>query len=128
MPALGFKSGFQCVVFLFESVERVQSLKYLFGFNTFFTWNVPWHVAVTTSPFNWIVTSRFSKYAYEVAYIKQVSGPASRLMPLKRCQLPVLDPSSNGIGGNAEEPTGFRDRNSAGRGSGRICHQSLFLR
>jgi len=70
MPALGFKSGFQCVVFLFKSVERVQSFKNLFGFNAFFIWNVPWHVAVTTMAVRGILTSGFSKHTYEIADVK----------------------------------------------------------
>ena len=70
MPALGFKSGFQCVVFLFESVERVQSLKNLFGFNTFFIWNVPWHVAVTTGLLSLILAIWLSEAADEIAHIK----------------------------------------------------------
>ena len=41
--------------------------------------------------------------------------------------MPFFNPSSNGVGGHAEKPAGFRNRDSAGSGSRRICHQFCFL-
>ena len=70
MAALGFKSGFQGVVFLFKFVERVQSFEKLLIFRTFSIWNVPWHVAVTTSAFSLVLTIRLPEDADEIADIK----------------------------------------------------------
>ncbi len=70
MAALGFKSGFQGVVFLFEFMERVQSFENLLSFNTFSIWNVPWHVAVTTSASSLVLTVWLPKDADEIADIK----------------------------------------------------------
>lgn len=128
MAALGFKSGFQGVVFLFEFMERVQFFENLLIFNTFSIWNVPWHVAVTTSVLSLILAIRLSEDADEIADIKQVSRSPPRLMSLKRSDMTLLDSSSNCVGGYPEKPAGFRNRDSAGRGSGRICHQLLSVR
>ena len=70
MAALGFNSGFQGVVFLFKFMERVQFFENLLIFNTFSSWNVPWHVAVTTCALSLVLTARLSEDADQIADIK----------------------------------------------------------